>query len=221
VSCSSRLLRGSYWTWLFGPLLAVSAISLVSDAWVRGAIPLGRRFWVVEPVLYIAHGQSVDTPPGVAVAVAAIVFPTTVIVVRFLRRSEPTTPLTLELVAAAFLGGGLSNIIEVIATGSVTDFVGIRGSGGIYSAGDLGLFLGIAFFPIVVFAVTSQMARFQIAVLIGAAAYLLVFVGYVTDPRTFGVAILATIIVVFRGAASLGPIVKRWNESRLVPPNRP
>jgi signal peptidase (SPase) II len=185
-----------YWALLLVPLSLVSAASLAVDAWVREWIPEGRSFWIVQPVLYMAHGQNLDTPPAVSLPVggAAIVF--MVVLVRLIRIRNPSASPILELTAALVLGGAFADAVEVVANGSVTDFLGIRGSGGIYSASDVAFDLGVALFPLTTFKVAEPISRRRTALIAGAFAYLVVIAIALMNPRSIGVAFLATTIVV-------------------------
>jgi len=195
--------RRGYWAWLLLPLSLVSVTCLVLDAFVRELIPESRSFWIVQPVLYVAHWQNLDSPASVEVSVGTIALLMAVVAVRIIRTRSPRASLVLELTAALMLGGALANLVEVATIGSVTDFVGIRGSGGIYSSGDLAFDVGAALLPLTAFKVAATMSRRRTALIAGAAAYLTVIVVGLTDPRSFGVVILATIIVVASGTVLL------------------
>jgi hypothetical protein len=181
----------------------VAAASLAVDALVREWIPVGRSFWIIRPVLYVAHGQNLDSPPAVALPVGGAAIAIALVLVRGIRRGSPHASLILELTAALMLGGALANAVEVLAVGSVTDFLGIRGSGGIYSASDIAFEVGVALFPLTAFKVAEPVSRRRTALLAGAFAYLVVIVIAVTNPRSFGVAILATIIAVISSTVAL------------------
>ena len=195
--------RRAYWAWLLLALSVVSVASLAVDALVRELIPEGRSFWIVQPVLYVAHRQNLDSPAVVQVSGGSVALLIAVIAVSIIRNSIPRASPILELTGALILGGALANLVEVATTGSVTDFFGIRGSGGIYSAGDLALDIGVALFPLTVFKLLARISRRRTAVTAGAAAYLIVVVVGLTDSRSFGVVILTTIVLVVSGAVLL------------------
>lgn len=136
------------WAWLLIPLSVIFAATLGIDALVREWIPEGRSFWIVQPVLYVAHRQSLDSPAALALPVGGAALAFAAVLVLMIRQRSPGASPILEITAALVLGGVLANLVEVGAFGSVTDFLGIRGSGGIYSAGDLAFDLGVALFPI-------------------------------------------------------------------------
>ena len=195
--------RRAYWAWLLLALSVVSVASLAVDALVRELIPEGRSFWIVQPVLYVAHRQNLDSPAVVQVSGGSVALLIAVIAISIIRNSIPRASPILELTGALILGGALANLVEVATTGSVTDFFGIRGSGGIYSAGDLALDIGVALFPLTVFKLLARISRRRTAVTAGAAAYLIVVVVGLTDSRSFGVVILTTIVLVVSGAVLL------------------
>ena len=196
-------MRRAYWAWLLLALSVVSVASLAVDALVRELIPEGRSFWIVQPVLYVAHRQNLDSPAVVQVSGGSVALLIAVIAVSIIRNSIPRASPILELTGALILGGALANLVEVATRGSVTDFLGIRGSGGIYSAGDLAFYVGVALFPLTVFKLVARMSRRRTAVIAGAAAYLIVVVVGLTDSRSFGVVILTTIVLAASGAVLL------------------
>jgi len=186
----------AFWTRLLLQLSLVSVATLAIDALVREWIPGGRTFWIIQPVLYIAHGQNLDSPPALALPVGGAALAFAIVFVRIIRIRSPQASPILELTAALVLGGVLANFVEIVTVGSVTDFLGIRGSGGIYSAGDVAFDVGIALVPITAFKVATPLSRRRTALLAGAFAYLFAILIAVSNPRSFGVAILVTIIVV-------------------------
>jgi lipoprotein signal peptidase len=199
-------IRGAHWVWLVVPLAFVAAASLAVDALVREWIPQGQSFWIFRPVLYFAHGQNLDSPEAVALPLGGAAIAFAFVLVRSIQRNSPPASRILELTAALCLGGALANLVEVLATRSVTDFLGIQGSGGIYSAGDVAFDVGVALFPLTAFKVVAPISRRRNALLAVAFAYLVVILIAITNPRTFGVAILATIIV---AASSTFLVVRR------------
>jgi hypothetical protein len=136
----------------------VAAASLAVDALVRAWFPVGRSFWIFQPVLYIAHWQNLDSPPAVALPVGGALIAIALVLVRGIRRGLPRSSPILELTAALVLGGALANAVEVLTVGSVTDFLGIRGSGGIYSASDIAFDVGVALLPLTAFKVAARSA---------------------------------------------------------------
>jgi hypothetical protein len=183
------------WAWLLIPLSVIFAATLGIDALVREWIPEGRSFWIVQPVLYVAHRQSLDSPAALALPVGGAALAFAAVLVLMIRQRSPGASPILEITAALVLGGVLANLVEVGAFGSVTDFLGIRGSGGIYSAGDLAFDLGVALFPITAYKVAASISLHRTALVAGAIAFLVVVAIAVANPRSFGVAVLAAVMV--------------------------
>jgi lipoprotein signal peptidase len=183
------------WAWLLLPLSVISAVTLGIDALVREWIPEGQSFWIIRPILYMAHRQNLDSPAALALPVAGAALAFAAVLVLMVRQRSPSASPILELTAALVLGGVLANLVEVGAFGSVTDFLGIRGSGGIYSAGDLAFDFGVALFPLTAYKVAVPISHHRTALLVGAIGFLVVIAIALMNPRSFGVAILATIIV--------------------------
>jgi lipoprotein signal peptidase len=187
--------RRAQWAWLLASLSGVCAVALAVDAGVRQWAPDHESFWIVQPVVYIARGQNLDSPVALSLLGGGAALAFGVVLVRLLRRLSPRASHILELTAGLVLGGALANDIEIVVVGSVTDFLGIRGSGGIYSAGDLAIDFGLAISPLAAFVIAAPVASGRSAVLAGGGAYLTVIGIAIMNPRSFGVFILATAVV--------------------------
>lgn len=183
----------SQWAKVLAPIGLVASIALGLGALIRAWSPVGKSVWLLDPLLYLRHGQNLDKPEAIVLPLGAAAIVLGALILLRVRDRLPKASRILEVTGALLLGGALANLVEVAALGSVTDFFGIRGSG-IYSSGDIAFDLGLAVVPVATFKITSPMHGKRLALIASAITYVAITGVQLTDPRGFPVAILATIV---------------------------
>lgn len=142
--------------WALVLIAVVSLVSLGSGALVRSEIPHDQGRWLLSSFVYVTHiehpgndqrwrvGASVI---GLLIAIAALA------IVR-----GPDLASRLATAGLAFgVAGTLSNVAELLARGSVTDWLGINApNGGAYSGGDACVGLAISMIPAASLAAFAQ-----------------------------------------------------------------
>ena len=112
---------------------------------------MNHGFWVVESFLYLQpteHLRWRGTGPLILIWVATFAGAAALVLfIRGLRKADVKVPFTLEILGGLVLGGAVSNDLEIVIKGSVTDFIWVRAAG-VYSAGDIAIALGIAMLPL-------------------------------------------------------------------------
>ena len=114
---------------------ATCFVCLVAGALVRQAIGLGNGFWLTDPWLYVRHGQHMQPASGL-LGMGIIAAGAGLVLVTHMVASENLESSGLLRAAVGIgVGGMLANAVELLLSGSVTDFIGVHTSG-VWSAGD-------------------------------------------------------------------------------------
>ncbi len=127
------------------PMAAAAVTAWLVDSWitivVHGAIPQRHPSWLAFPLLYVDHQEHSGVMLGVPSSrflLVPLVGLLGVIAVRY----AVSLPLWARIAFGTALGGAVANAVDYSVTGSVTDFLGI-GTLGIWSTGDISIFLGL------------------------------------------------------------------------------
>ena len=179
--------------WPVALTVSVCVLALATGAIVRREFRLGQGFWIVQPVLYLAHSEHrADSVPWELVAFLPVLVVALIWTVR--RVDRPLRPVP-ELLTAIALGGVLANVAEVLARASVTDFLGVHGpNGGLYSAGDIAINTGVALIPVAGFALIRPEHGTVTGLLAGGALSAAAILLAVVLPNRLGLAFLVTIV---------------------------
>lgn len=127
-------------------IASIAAATLLLDSLITyiavSALPLDRARWLLQPVLYVTHDEHSAGAPGIGTELSTLTTLAGVIVIGGLLAffSAGHCSLIVRVASGVAIGGALMNAIEDVATGTVTDFVGVH-TMGIWSAGDLSLWL--------------------------------------------------------------------------------
>jgi lipoprotein signal peptidase len=122
----------------------IAAATLLFDSLITyivfHALPVDGGRWLLQPVLYVTHDEHSAGAPGIGTELSTLATVLGVIVVGsvFALFLAAHCSLIVRIASGVAIGGALMNATEDVATGSVTDFVGIH-TMGIWSAGDLSL----------------------------------------------------------------------------------
>jgi hypothetical protein len=177
---------------------------LGAGAFVRAHLRVEQSFWLISPIVYVVRDQHLR-------AVVPFLTPTLtlvlwlpfaiaiVVVIHSIRVGTPAISTLPEIVAGLFIGGGLANVLEAQATGSVTDFLGIHGLG-TYSAGDIAMDLSASLLPIAVIRIARAQGRTFAHVLQAGAVFYVAVVLYGVASQDYAVAVLVTLVT------GLGPV---------------
>jgi signal peptidase (SPase) II len=193
--------------WFGASFLFACVASLGAGVLVREHLRTGKSFWLVSPVVYVVHDQHLRalvpflTPTSTLVLwlLFAIAI---VLLIRNVRIGTPTLLALPEIVAGLFIGGGLANALEALATGSVTDFLGIHGFG-TYGAGDIAMDVASSLLPIAVIRIAqAQDQTFTHVLQVGAVFYLAVVLLAVAS-QDYALAALVTLVTGVGVAAAL------------------
>jgi hypothetical protein len=144
----------------------------------------------VARVEHSAAGASLIT------AASAIVLAAAIILLWAINRRGQISWGAVEALLAFAVGGALSNTLEALSRGAVTDFLGVNAlGGGTYSAGDLCLGFGISLFPVAAFALALQRNTAS-ALLASAAALAFLVLLALAIPGHIAFAFLAAIVTI-------------------------
>ncbi len=126
----------------FVEIASIATAALLFDSLITYVVfhglPVDRARWLLQPVLYVTHDEHSAGAPGIGTELSTLATLLGVIVMGFvyLFLMAAHCSLIVRIASGVAIGGALMNAIEDVATGSVTDFVGIH-TMGIWSAGDL------------------------------------------------------------------------------------
>lgn len=144
----------SYWA----PVLiaAVSLASLSSAALVRSAIPQGQGRWLLSSFVYVTHIEHFANDQRWRVGASVIGLLIAIAALAMVRGPDLASRLATVGLALG-VAGTLSNVAELLARGSVTDWLGINApNGGAYSGGDACVGLALSMIPAASLAAFAQ-----------------------------------------------------------------
>ena len=190
-------------------IVLVFGLSLGLGALIRSRIPIGQGVWIVQPVMYVVHVHTAELSLVSVLITGAVVICGFAVVVGSLPRLAGRRLVALELMAALLIGGALANTSEAIAFGTVTDFLGIRGARGIYSAGDVAIALAASLFPVVAWDVAKTSHKRLVPFVVGATAYIVVALLGLSSPERFPITVLVTIVSLLAAIIAASRTTKR------------
>src|SRR5438874_2389526 len=125
--------------WAFAFAFAVGLLSIAVGFLARSAVLDHESFWIVSPVLYVARNDRVVSGGPVAPVASAAAFFVGLVALWIVPKAAPGRAVfAIQAFLVFAMGGGLSNVIEVVLRGKVTDFFGVHlPNGAVYSAGDV------------------------------------------------------------------------------------
>jgi len=192
-------------------VFVLGLLSIAVGFLARSMVSGHESFWIISPVLYVArHDRVVSGGPVAQVATAAALFVGLVALWIVPKGAPGRAVFAIQAFLVSAMGCGLSNVIEVVLRGKVTDFFGVHlPNGAVYSAGDLAITVGISMIPVAAFALPDRDA---LAPWLGAATgYLAVaFLGFVM-PGQILLVIGATAV---GGLATAGLLLGRLRSPR-------
>ena len=150
------------WTSLFAAGLAVLALDQATKAIVRSTLPPGQGVDIGGP-LSIQHlqnpGIAGGSLPGDAAVPALVATAAVVAILGFLAYHGAARPLVL-IGFGLLIGGGLSNLVDRLWLGYVTDFI-LR-SNEVFNLADVAIFLGgVLVLTSLVALVPQALSRYQ------------------------------------------------------------
>ena len=208
-------LRSTHGTSGWIELAAISSVTCLASLLLGFLVRRGltEAFWVVRPVLYVTWVEHVVEPKYQAFAWAQTAVFTIVlsILIYAVRNSEPRLRITLSVIGGLMVGGSFANHIEAAAVGGVTDFIGIR-TVGIYSAGDIGIDVGVALLPI---AAVNLAAEYRVSFRLPLGVVVAVFVMLIALVTAHPAPVVGYLVVPVSGLVGLVAVVATKLRRRL------
>jgi hypothetical protein len=195
--------RGSAW---FGAsILLACIVSLAIGALVREKLRAEESFWLISPIVYLVRDQHLSAlspflTPTLSLVLWLVVAVAVVVLIRRVRIGTP------------FIGGGLANVLEAQAIGSVTDFLGIHRLG-TYSAGDIAMDVASSLLPIAVIQIARAQHQTFTHVLQAGAVFYAAVVIFAVASQDYALAFLVTLV--------MGGTATTWFSKRMVSPQIP
>jgi hypothetical protein len=193
--------------WFGGSFLLACIASLSTGALVREHLRDEQSLWIISPFVYVVRDQHLRglvpfLTPTLTLVLWLPVAIAIVILVQRVRAGTPGLSALPEIMAGLFIGGGLANVLELQATGSVTDFLGIQALG-IYSAGDIAIDTASSLLPIAAIRIAQAQRQTSNRVLqAGAVVYVAVAL-FAVASQDYGLAALVTLMVGVSAAIAL------------------
>jgi signal peptidase (SPase) II len=197
--------RASAW---FGATFLLACIaSLGTGALIREHLRAEQSFWLVSPIVYLVRDQHLRALlPFLTPTLTLVLWPTFAIpivaLIHNIRIGTPALSALPEIVVGLFIGGGLANVLEAQATGSVTDFLGIHGFG-TYSAGDISMDVASSLLPTAVIRIAQAQHQTLTHALQAGAVFYVAVVLLAVASQDYAVAVLVTLVMGFGEAISL------------------
>ena len=178
--------------------------SLAAGAAARGHLASDQSRWLVPHFIYLTRDQHLNAPLPFLQgqpALQLVLWPVLgalgillLILINRIRASSPGLSALPEILAGVFLGGALANALEAQVIGSVTDFLGVSGSG-TYSAGDIARDIGASLLPIAVIQVGRAQHRTPRSVVLAGMVFYLAVVLVATIEQDYALAVLVTLVM--------------------------